>query len=189
MKTTNILKSMLMAVVCLGSISFASCSSDDDTPTVNLNFSKSKVSVAEGSTDAFTVSNGTQAFTAKSSNEKVATVKVDKNTITVTGVKEGSATVVVTDSKNLTGSVAVTVTAATTLKFSKDKAEVAAGKTADVTVSNGTEAFTAKSADEKVATVKVNKNTITVTGVKAGTTKITVTDSKKLTGSFSVTVK
>ncbi len=75
------------------------------------------------------------------------------------------------------------------LKFSTEKAEVAVGKTVDVTVSGGTEAYTAKSSDATIATVAVSKSVITVTGVKAGTATITVTDKNKLTGTVSVTVK
>ena len=113
MKTKNILKTMVMAVACLGAIAFASCSKDDDnsssTTTTALKFSKSSVSVAVGKVDTLKVTNGTQAFTAKSSDEKVATVKTVKDSLFVTGVKAGSATIVVTDSKKATGSISATV--------------------------------------------------------------------------------
>lgn len=112
MKTMNILKTIVMAVACLGTIAFASCSSDDDNSsntTTALKFSKSSVSVAVGKVDTLKVTNGTQAFTAKSSAETVATVKTVKDSIFVTGVKAGSATIVVTDSKKATGSISATV--------------------------------------------------------------------------------
>ena len=41
--------------------------------------------------------NGTQPFTVKSSDEKLATVTVDKEKITVTGVATGAATISVAD--------------------------------------------------------------------------------------------
>ena len=112
MKTMNILKTIVMAVAGLGTIAFASCSSDDDNSsntTTALKFSKSSVSVAVGKVDTLKVTNGTQAFTAKSSAETVATVKTVKDSIFVTGVKAGSATIVVTDSKKATGSISATV--------------------------------------------------------------------------------
>ncbi len=112
MKTKNILKTMVMAVACLGAIAFASCSKDDDNSsntTTALKFSKSSVSVAVGKVDTLKVTNGTLAFTAKSSDEKVATVKTVKDSLFVTGVKAGSATIVVTDSKKATGSISATV--------------------------------------------------------------------------------
>lgn len=112
MKTTNVLKSMMMAVACLGTIAFASCSDDDDnnsSTTTTLKFSKSSVSVEVGKIDTLKVTNGTQPFTVKSSAETVATVKTKKDSIFVTGVKAGTATIVVTDSKKGTGSFSATV--------------------------------------------------------------------------------
>lgn len=76
-----------------------------------------------------------------------------------------------------------------TLKTSKAMIEVAVGKAETVTVSGGAEPYTAKSSDEKTATVAVNKNTVTVTGVKAGKATVTVTDKDKKTCSLGVTVK
>ncbi len=66
---------------------------------------------------------------------------------------------------------------------------VKVGKVDTLKVANGTQPFTAKSSAETVATVKTKKDSIFVTGVKAGTATIVVTDSKKGTGSFSATVK
>ena len=113
MKTKNILKTMVMAVACLGTIAFASCSKDDDnssTPTTTtLKFSKSSVSVEVGKIDTLKVTNGTQPFTVKSNAETVATVKTVKDSIFVTGVKAGTATIVVTDSNKGTGSFSATV--------------------------------------------------------------------------------
>ncbi len=113
MKTKNILKTMVMAVACLGTIAFASCSKDDDnssTPTTTtLKFSKSSVSVEVGKIDTLKVTNGTQPFTVKSNAETVATVKTVKDSIFVTGVKTGTATIVVTDSNKGTGSFSATV--------------------------------------------------------------------------------
>ncbi len=103
-----------MAVACLGSIALVSCSKDDDNngssaKTTTLKFSKSSVSVGVGKVDTLKVANGTQPFTAKSTAEKVATVKTKKDSIFVTGVKAGTATIVVTDSKKGTGSLTATV--------------------------------------------------------------------------------
>lgn len=62
------------------------------------------------------------------------------------------------------------------------------GKTADVKLAGGTEAYTVKSTDEKTATATVNKSTVTVTGVKEGKATLTITDAKKLSVSLPVTV-
>lgn len=112
MNTKNILKSMVMAAVCLGSIAFASCSDDDDnnnTTTTTLKFSKNSVEVAVGKVDTLKVTNGTQPFTVKSSSDAIATVSTKKDSIFVTGVAEGKATIVVTDNNKGTGSFSATV--------------------------------------------------------------------------------
>jgi len=112
MNTKNILKSMVMAAVCLGSIAFASCSDDDDnnsTSTTALKFSKSSVSVTVGEIDTLKVTNGTQPFTVKSSSDAIATVATKNDSIFVTGVAEGTATIVVTDNNKGTGCFSATV--------------------------------------------------------------------------------
>ena len=73
----------------------------------------------------------------------------------------------------------------TSLRLNPAKVEVTVGATANVSVSGGAEPYTVKSADEAVATVKANKSSITVTGVKAGTTTVLVSDKNKQTGSLS----
>lgn len=110
MNTKNILKSMMMTTVCLGSITFASCSDDDDNTTATtLKFSKSSVEVTVGKIDTLKVTNGTQPFTVKSSSDAIATVQTKKDSIFVTGVKKGTATIVVTDNSKGTGSFSANV--------------------------------------------------------------------------------
>lgn len=62
------------------------------------------------------------------------------------------------------------------------------GKTADVKLAGGTEAYTVKTTDANTATAVVNKSTITVTGVKEGKATITITDANKLSAALPVTV-
>lgn len=76
------------------------------------------------------------------------------------------------------------------LKFNPAKVEVTTGKTASVTVSGGIAPYTVASRDTKIATVKADNSTITITGVGKGTTTISVTDNdKKNSGAIFVTVK
>jgi len=104
MKTKTIFKSMMMAVCCLGIVTLASCKDDKDD-NKGLKFSVAKVEVAQGASAKVTIGNGTQPYTAKSTNEKLATVKVDKNMMTVTGVAVGKASIVVTDKNKKTGTL------------------------------------------------------------------------------------
>ena len=172
MKTKPFLKSMALVICCLTSFVLVSCDKDDDKP--NLKISPNKVEVAVGKTVTVSVSNGTAPYTTKSSDAKIAVAKSDKNAIVITGVKDGSAMITITDRKGVTGKVAVTVSV---------------GKDGIVTVKGGAQPYSAVAKDVNIATVSVKENKVNIRGVKAGKTTITVTDKDKKTGTINVTVK
>lgn len=192
METKNFFKTMWVALCCLATFSMVACDDDDDnTITASLKLSQTSATINPAATTTVTVSNGTSPYTVASSDSKVATAKVDKTTITITGVKEGTAVITVTDKNKFSGKVAVTVksTASNSLTFDKSSTSIATGKEDVVTVKNGTSPYTATSKDTSIATVTVADSKITIKGVKAGSTTITVTDKDKKTGTISVTVK
>ncbi|MFV0417331.1 MAG: Ig-like domain-containing protein [Dysgonomonas sp.] len=176
---------------------FVSCGDDDDDKVNNtFKLSADKVDVATSKAATVTVSGGTSPYTATSSDEKIATVKVDKSTITITGVKSGSATITVTDKNKNTGKVTVTVkeAVANELDLSKKDATVAVsvnvGKEDVVTIKGGVAPYTASAKDASIATATIKNDKVTIKGVKAGTTTITVADKdKKNSGTVSVTIK
>ena len=129
MEKKTIFKTMMVAACCLGAAVFASCDKDNDNNRSNgLRLSADRITVAPGATASVTVANAAQPLTVKSTDEKTATAKADKNTVTVTGVKEGKASVIVTDKNRQTATVAVTV--AKPLAF--DKTEDCRRKGSDV---------------------------------------------------------
>ena len=167
-----------------------SCDKNDDPKVPDLKCTPSKVEGAPGKTATVTVSGGTAPFTVTSSDSKIATAKADKNTITITGVKNGTATILISDSKKLTGKVPVMVKdMASELDFDKKSISVTAGKEETVTVKGGSAPFTATAKDTKIATVTIKDGKIIIKGVKAGSTSVTVTDKDKKAGTISVTVK
>lgn len=176
---------------------FASCYDDDDDKVNNLlKFSPDKVEVAATKTSTVTVSGGTAPYTVVSSDDKTATVKIDKNTITITGVKNGSAKIMVTDKNKNSGQIIVTVkdVVVNELDLSKKDAKATVSTTVNkedvVTIKGGTAPYTAESKDAKIATASVKDGKVTLKGVKAGTTTITVSDKdKKNSGTISVTIK
>ena len=184
MKTKPFLKSMALVICCLTSFVLVSCDKDDDKP--NLKISPNKVEVAVGKTVTVSVSNGTAPYTTKSSDAKIAVAKSDKNAIVITGVKDGSAMITITDRKGVTGKVAVTVrTVKETpktpkgLDFDKQSITVSVGKDGIVTVKGGAQPYSAVAKDVNIATVSVKENKVNIRGVKAGKTTITVTDKDK----------
>lgn len=76
-----------------------------------------------------------------------------------------------------------------TLKFNPDKVEVVKGQTDTVKISGGQAPYTTTSCDEKVATVKADKDAMVITGTGSGTVMIAVTDKNKISGTIIVAVK
>lgn len=192
MEKFNILKVMMMAVISISAMTFASCDNDDDERPVNtLKLTPAKVEIAPKATATVTIGSGTAPFVVNSSNTKIATVTSKDKTITITGVAEGSAVVRVTDKSKQTGQVVVTVKAASSSSLTVDKksAEIAVGKTVDVTVSKGTAPYSVAVKDSKIATASVKDSKITIKGIKAGKTTVTVTDKNKKSATINVTVK
>ena len=162
----------------------------------------SDVTVSRGSTVTITVSvtdgdsGDTHEVTATSSDTSVATVSVSGQTLTVSGVAVGSATVSVTATDNSGApnhaSSAVPFTVTVTAPLTPNNQPVvspiadqtvmigpAHKKSVPVTVTDAdkedTHTIEATSADATIASVAVNGSTLTITGVAAGGARITVT--------------
>lgn len=192
MSAKNIFKIMDMAVICLCAFTFASCGDDDDpTPSNVLGLNVAKVEVNTGETAQVAVSNATEPITAKSGNEKIATATVDKNVITVRGVAEGSTMLIISDNAQRTATLPILVKSPmmAALSFDKSETTMGVGEEATVSILSGTAPYTVKSADEQIATASVSGLKITVKGIQAGITVLTVTDTNKRTGLVFITVR
>lgn len=124
------LKFATALLCCMFAMTVVSCDKDDDDePKVSLKFNPNKAEVAVGST--VNVTGGTEPYTVTSSDVKIATVTVSKNTITIKGIKTGAATILVSDKNKASGKLSVTVKeGVTALDFDKKSAEVEVGKDA-----------------------------------------------------------
>jgi uncharacterized protein YjdB len=180
--------SFLLSVFILSAVSsLISCDKDDDK---SLSFNPVTVEVETGKTADVTVSKGVTPYTATSGDSKIATVEIDKTNkslIKITGVKEGSTTITVQDKDKTSGKILVKVVKG--LALDKAAVEVETGKTAEVKVSGGKAPYTVAPKDKAIADAEVKDDKITVKGMKAGKTEITVTDADKKAATISVTVK
>lgn len=137
------------------------------------------------------------ALTACSDDDdKTPQLKFSANKIEMTAgsdsvviVKDGTATIQVTDHAKLTGSISIEVKAAATLTPDKDQVSVSVGQESTVTIKDGNAPYAVTSKDAATATATVKDNTVTIKGVKAGTTQVVITDKDSKTATVSVTVK
>lgn len=190
MEKMKFLKFAAAMLCCMFALTFVSCDDDDDEPQAMLKFNPEKVEVVVGASVDVTVSEGAESYTAVSSDEEIATVEVSENIITVTGVKEGSATVRVTDTNNKIGILSVTVKSeADELELDKNSVNMAVDNEEVVTVIGGTAPYTVDVEDENIATATVEDDKVTIKAIEAGTTTVTVTDKDQKTGTITVTVE
>ena len=191
MKTKLFFKSTAVAVCCLTSFAFASCSKNDDTPPVShLSFDKNKVELAEGNKVTVKVGGGVEPYKVTTGDAKIATATVEKNVITITAVKKGGTVINVSDKNKKSGIVTVVVKdAASALTFDKPTVTLAINKTEQVTVKGGTGPYMAVVQTPTIASAEVKGNVITVKGLKTGATTITVNDKNKNVGTIAVTIK
>lgn len=111
MKTIKFLQYAVVALCA--AFTMTACSNDDDDNTSNFKCNPSKVTVEEGATAKALISGGKATYTIKVSDEKIATAKLTKDTIFVTGVKAGATAVVVSDAQKQSMTLPVTVKAKT----------------------------------------------------------------------------
>ena len=132
--------------------------------------------------------------TWKSENPGIATV--DKNSGLVTGVKNGSTTIIATTENGKSASCKIivqTTPTGVTLNQTNVTLDISTNKTVPLTATinpgtaNINKGITWRSNDSSIATV--DKNSGLVTGVRNGTTTITVTTGNGKTASCKVTVQ
>lgn len=173
------------------SIALVSCSDkDDEAPAATpLTFDAENVEVAVGATVAVKVKDGQAPYTALEKEKEVATAKVEENTITITGVSKGKTTVVVTDSKQNTGTITVTVKDKG-IDLDKEELKLKVDEEGVVTILGGKGPYLPTVEKEDIATASIKEDKLTVKGLKAGTTLVTVTGLDKMNiATLSVTVE
>ncbi|MGD9050261.1 MAG: PilC/PilY family type IV pilus protein [Desulfobacterales bacterium] len=129
---------------------------------------------------------GTSPYTVSSSDPSVATVTLSNDTLSVTAVGAGGATITVMDDFGASTYIDVVVTQP--LAASPENVSFYPGQTATVAISGGAPGYSAASGNPSVASVSVSGDTLTLFAVGGGTITVTITDTADNHAYVSVTV-
>ncbi len=152
-----------------------------------------EVTIPEGGSATVTVNCGITPYTAVSTDDAIAAVTVDGNTLTITGVapSEESIEVIVTDSNPTvadTATVYVTVTKRQPLLIAPSTLCMKIGETGDLNITGGVAPYSVASSDNAVAAVAVVETTVTVEATSEGNATITVTDISGISATAEINV-
>ncbi len=153
-----------------------------------LSVSTNDVNLTTGSSKAFTISGGTGYYKISSSSDATATASISGaagTDGTIVGVSQGTATITITDSAGAVVTINVTVSEIT---LSKTNVVLLPNKSETITVLTGSTFYNVTTSDANVAKASVSGDSITITGVNAGTAVVTVSDSNSDTATISVLV-
>ena len=153
-----------------------------------LALSVATVTLTKGEKVAVAIVSGNSSYTVSVADTAVAAATVSGTTVTVTGVGVGTTKITVKDADDKTAELSVTVNALS-LALEKTTVEVNADAAVEVAITAGNGNYTAQVADNSKATATIVDNKVRITGVGAGTTKVTVKDSQNKTAEITVTVK
>ena len=157
-----------------------------------LSFSQNNftLAVGQGTTVTLTGGSGSYSITSNSNPSDVSAV-LGGNTITLTGEAQGSANVAICDTSGNCGTLYVTTgntSSNGSLYFSNTSPSLTVGGTATVTVSGGSGYYVTGNTSPSVASQVLNGNALTISGLAAGVTTVTVCSASNGCSSFPVTV-
>ena len=138
-----------------------------------------EINVGMGAAVTYTVGGGSPAYSVGSSNTAVATASITDNKLTITGISVGVANIVVHDA--VVGSVPIKVTVGSTAElFTSAPTDLVVGigtSSPTFTIGGGSQVYTATSSNPQIASVGINGNKFTVSGIIAGSAVVTIKDS------------
>ena len=131
-----------------------------------------------GSYLTLSVLSGSGDYTAEVADEAIASAKVGPSGIRIVGLKEGNTTVSVKD--NATGAVGKCEITVSMRAFKLDLPELPLtfpyGESRIIGILSGNGTYSVKSADPAIAGVEYQSGQFVITGIKPGTTTVTLTD-------------
>jgi hypothetical protein len=166
-------------------------SDSQETSTKSLSVSPTSLQLSVGQRATVKVSNAVGTVKAIVASATIASASVSGSSVTVTGKSAGTTTLSIYDSRNTPVKVSVTVTKTGTtaaLSVSPTTLSLAPGQSAAVAISNASGTVSFSMANTSIATATLSGSTLTVTGKSAGTTTLSVVDSRNTAVKVSVTV-
>lgn len=151
----------------------------------------SGLNITVGGAQDFSVGGGRAPYNVVSNNTSVAVATVSGNTLTIGGVKAGTASITVRDAAGTSRTVDVTVAPAQALGInapSTPVVSVGASNAQTFTIRGGVAPYTVASSNPAVLGVALTGNSLTVTGLAAGSATVSIFDSAGGTLSLPVTV-
>ncbi len=143
----------------------------------NLVIDKSAVEVEIGKTATVKILSGSGNYSVESNNTGIATATLSGTVVTITGIAIGNTTVTIKDNAtNQTKTVAVTVTHPN-LAIDRSEVEVEKGITAIVNILAGSGNYSVSSSNTTIATATLSGTVVTITGIAAGNTTVTIKDN------------
>ena len=158
-----------------------------------ISFSQSSISLSINGSQSVTVSGGNGTYTVSgNSNTSVASANLSGSTLAISGLATGGATITVCDTSGTCGTLSVTIGSSGTsgLSLGQRSISLVAGGSQVVSVSGGNGTYNiSNNSNSSVASAGMSGNGVTVYGVAAGSTTITICDtSNNNCGTLSVTV-
>lgn len=152
------------------------------------------VTLAAGTGATYNVGGGRAPYTATSGNTNVAVASMSGATLAIKGVASGEAPILVVDSLGKSVSIALTVSAATSVEVTAlyttapSSITLKTGVDATYTVAGGLPPYTATSGNVGVATALMSGSMLTIGSLAAGSAPIVIVDSAGKTIEITATV-
>jgi hypothetical protein len=166
-------------------------SNSDSRPLFTTSASDIVVASGNTNTQTYTVGGGAAPYSATSSNATVVSVSLVGDSLKVTGLAAGLASIVILDKLGARLTIAVTVpTVSNPALFTTAPAAVtvAVASAPSYAVGGGTGPYTATSSNTSIATVSLSGSNLTISGVASGNANIVVRDSTGAVVTVAVTV-
>lgn len=147
------------------------------------------VNIAIGEVTSYSITGGRPPYTATSSDLSIVRSMASGNTLALTGVSGGSASVVVSDTENNTTTIEVKV--GSSLPFftnAPGKVTLLIGKSDRYLLNGGSQPYQVVSSNPAVAQGSINGSALTVIAAKEGSASLRLTDSKGASVTLDVEV-